>query len=82
MAPPASAGWDLGVPRYVEVARALAELRGQGLVREVGLTNFALAETRELVDAGVPVPVPGVLQALDDLLDLEIPEDGSLWETA
>ena len=41
--------WDNGVRRYVEVALALAELRAQGLVREIGLTNFALAQVVDVV---------------------------------
>lgn len=47
--------WDLSVRRYVDVALQLTVLRSEGLIREIGLTNFALAETREMVLAGVPI---------------------------
>ena len=58
--------WDLSVRRYVEVAQHLATLRGQGLVRELGLTNFALEPTREIVEAGVPIATTQVQLSLLD----------------
>jgi aryl-alcohol dehydrogenase-like predicted oxidoreductase len=63
---PVCAGWDLSIPRYVEVALSLAALKGEGLVREIGLTNFALAQTKEFVDAGVPVAATQVQLSLLD----------------
>ena len=54
------------VRRYVEVAQHLATLRGQGLVRELGLTNFALEPTREIVEAGVPIATTQVQLSLLD----------------
>jgi aryl-alcohol dehydrogenase-like predicted oxidoreductase len=58
--------WDLSVRRYVEVAQHLATLRRQGLVRELGLTNFALEPTREIVQAGVPIATTQVQLSLLD----------------
>lgn len=46
---------DYGVKRYVDVARMLGELREEGVIRELGVTNFDLPRLRELVDAGIPV---------------------------
>ena len=58
--------WDLSVQRYVEVAQALSQLKREGLVREIGLTNFALSPTREICDAGVPVAATQVQLSLLD----------------
>lgn len=52
--------------RYIDVALALTALQRRGLVREVGLTNFGLATTRELVAAGVPVAATQVQLSLLD----------------
>ncbi len=46
---------DYGVKRYSDVALWLAELRAEGLIREIGITNFDLKRTKEMVDAGVPI---------------------------
>ncbi|CAE8636757.1 unnamed protein product [Polarella glacialis] len=58
--------WDLSVRRYVQVALQLAELKQEGLIREIGLTNFALQQTRELREAGVPVASTQVQLSLID----------------
>ena len=58
--------WSLSVPRYVEVALALTKLRDEGLVREIGPTNFALTQTREMVEAGVPIVATQVQLSLLD----------------
>lgn len=47
--------WDYEVPRYVEVARWLDELRAAGKIRLLGATNFDVAHLRAIVDAGVQV---------------------------
>lgn len=47
--------WDYGDKRYLDALRQLAALRGEGLVREVGLTNFDAATTRAILDAGIPI---------------------------
>mmetsp|Transcript_1241 Transcript_1241/g.3252 ORF Transcript_1241/g.3252 Transcript_1241/m.3252 type:complete len:385 (+) Transcript_1241:44-1198(+) len=55
---------DYSVRRYVEVAKMLNELREEGLIDNIGLTNFDLPRLREFVDAGIPV-VSNQLSALD-----------------
>ena len=45
--------WDYGVPRYVEAALWLDDLRRAGKVRHIGLTNFDTARVREIAGAGV-----------------------------
>jgi aryl-alcohol dehydrogenase-like predicted oxidoreductase len=45
--------WDFGVPGYVEVAGWLEELRAQGKIRLLGVTNFDEGHLAELIDAGI-----------------------------
>ena len=47
--------WDVGVPGYVQAAQELARLRAAGKIRHVGLTNFNTNQTREIIEAGVPI---------------------------
>ena len=47
--------WDYTQPGYVEAAQSLQLLQKEGLVRQIGLTNFDTDHTRELLSAGVPV---------------------------
>lgn len=47
--------WDFDIPRYVEVARWLDEIRRAGKIGLVGATNFDVPRLREIVDAGVPI---------------------------
>ncbi len=47
--------WDFSVNRYIEVAQHLVELRSQGLIGEIGVTNFDGKHLRELINAGIPV---------------------------
>ena len=47
--------WDYSVDRYVETARHLETLRGEGAIRNIGVTNFDTARLSEILDAGVPV---------------------------
>ena len=47
--------WDFGVPRHVETARWLDELRLAGKIRHLGVTNFDRPHLEELVEAGVPL---------------------------
>jgi aryl-alcohol dehydrogenase-like predicted oxidoreductase len=47
--------WDYAVPGYVEAAVWLAELRTAGKIRHIGLTNFDVPRTAEILAAGVPV---------------------------
>ena len=52
--------WDTTVDSWLEAAQALSELRGEGLVQQIGITNFSTEETRALLDAGVPIAVTQV----------------------
>jgi aryl-alcohol dehydrogenase-like predicted oxidoreductase len=45
--------WSYDVPRYVEVAGWLAELKQAGKIRLLGTTNFDVPRMRELLDAGL-----------------------------
>ena len=65
--------WDVSVRRYVEVAASLGALQEEGLVRHIGLTNFALEQTREIVEAGVAV---ASTQVQLSLLDRRAEESG------
>lgn len=59
--------WDYAVPNYTRAALALQSLVGEGMVKHVGLTNFDLPRTRELMAAGVRVAAQQVqLSLLDD----------------
>jgi aryl-alcohol dehydrogenase-like predicted oxidoreductase len=60
------AWWDYAVPRYVETARWLDELRQAGKIRELGVTNFDVPRLREIVEAGVPIAAQQVQYSLLD----------------
>jgi len=47
--------WDFGVPRYVEVAHWLQELRDAGKIRHIGVTNFDRKHLKEVVSSGVEI---------------------------
>jgi aryl-alcohol dehydrogenase-like predicted oxidoreductase len=57
---------DYSVNRYTDVALWLTELREEGLIQEIGATNFDLKRLKELKTAGVPLVSHQVqLSALD-----------------
>lgn len=43
------------IKKYVDVALMLTELREEGLIGEIGATNFDLKRLKEMKDAGVPI---------------------------
>jgi len=47
--------WDYSVPRYVEAARWLDDCRRAGKIANLGVTNFDVPRSRELLAAGIPV---------------------------
>ena len=49
------AWWDLSQPRWVHAAEWLAELREEGVIRHLGVTNFDRASLGVLLRAGIPV---------------------------
>lgn len=54
------------VKRYVDVALWLTEMKEEGLIQEIGATNFDLKRLKELTNAGVPIVSNQVqLSALD-----------------
>ena len=57
---------NYGIKKYVDVALYLAELKEEGLIQEIGATNFDLKRLKELKNAGVPIVSHQVqLSALD-----------------
>ena len=54
------------VPKYIDVALWLTELKEEGWIQEIGATNFDLKRLKELKAAGVPLVSHQVqLSALD-----------------
>jgi aryl-alcohol dehydrogenase-like predicted oxidoreductase len=47
--------WDFSVPRYVETAVALDQLRQAGKIGRLAVTNFDTPHLKEIVTAGVPI---------------------------
>lgn len=47
--------WDYLDPRYIDAMLELAKLRDEGLIANLGLTNFNTAHLRILLGAGVPI---------------------------
>ena len=47
--------WDYLDPGYLTALEGLARLKEEGLIREVGLTNFNTAHARILIEMGFPV---------------------------
>lgn len=58
--------WDFGVRGWVRAARWLAELREEGIVRHIGVTNFDERPLRALLDEGIPVATNQVQFSLLD----------------
>lgn len=58
--------WDYSVPRYVEVASWLDELRRAGKIRLIGVTNFDVPRLQEIIAAGIPVASHQVQYSLLD----------------
>lgn len=46
---------DYSVKKYVDVALWLTEMKEEGLIQEIGATNFDLKRLKELKGAGVPI---------------------------
>jgi aryl-alcohol dehydrogenase-like predicted oxidoreductase len=47
--------WDYSVPRYIDTAFHLVDLKKAGKIRLIGVTNFDAPHLRELLDVGIPV---------------------------
>jgi aryl-alcohol dehydrogenase-like predicted oxidoreductase len=58
--------WDYDQPRYLDTARALADLQAEGKIALISGTNFDAAHVRQIANAGVPF---ATLQVQYSLLD-------------
>ncbi len=58
--------WDLDVPGWVRAAEWLAELRDDGVIRHIGVTNFGADALGTLLDEGIPVVTNQVQLSLLD----------------
>ncbi len=58
--------WNLAQPGYVEALGVLADLRREGKIAHLGLTNFNTGLTREILDAGIPLVSTQVQYSLLD----------------
>lgn len=58
--------WDYDIEGCVYAAECLAELRFNGIVRDIGLTNFDVPHLEEIAAAGVPVVTHQVQYSLLD----------------
>jgi aryl-alcohol dehydrogenase-like predicted oxidoreductase len=47
--------WDYADARYLDALRHLADLRGAGTIRHLGLTNFDTEHVGRIVEAGIPI---------------------------
>tara|TARA_B110001452_G_scaffold248748_1_gene235733 strand:- start:1429 stop:2457 length:1029 start_codon:yes stop_codon:yes gene_type:complete len=58
--------WDYLDSRFVDAAKHLVTLKGEGLLHEVAACNFDTPHLRELMDAGVPIVANQVQYSLLD----------------
>lgn len=58
--------WDYDVPGWMDALGHLVKLREQGLIEQIGLTNFSAQRTREILDAGFPIATTQVQYSLLD----------------
>jgi aryl-alcohol dehydrogenase-like predicted oxidoreductase len=58
--------WNLAQPGYVDALGILSDLRREGKIAHLGLTNFNTALTREILDAGIPLVSTQVQYSLLD----------------
>lgn len=53
--------WDYHFPGYLAALNALHELVKEGVIENIGLTNFDAEHTREIIEAGIPIVSTQVL---------------------
>lgn len=58
--------WDYGDERYLEALGHLSDLRDQGKIRHLGLTNFDTDHLQKIIEAGIPVTSNQVQYSLID----------------
>ena len=75
--------WDYAVPRYLEVAGWLNELRLEGKIANVSGTNFDTEKTVEILQAGVPLTSMQVQYSLLDARPerqmAKLAQDNNIW---
>ena len=59
--------WDYGDRRYLDALRHLADLRGEGRIRHLGLTNFDTERLHIIAEHGIPITSNQVQYSLVDL---------------
>ncbi|MEP6577146.1 MAG: aldo/keto reductase [Nitrososphaerota archaeon] len=47
--------WDYNNPYYMDALNYLSDLRGEGLIKHIGLTNFDTEHTQIMVDSGLRI---------------------------
>ena len=45
--------WDCSLPQYVNVIHYLNKLQQEGIIRNIGLTNFSIAQCQEIIATGI-----------------------------
>jgi aryl-alcohol dehydrogenase-like predicted oxidoreductase len=58
--------WDYDDPGYLDALAYLAELRDEGTIKHLALTNFDTAHLRRIVEAGIPIVSNQVQYSLID----------------
>ena len=59
--------WDYDDPRYLDALHHLAQLRDEGKIRHLGLTNFDTATLEKIIDGGIGIVSNQVQYSLVDL---------------
>ena len=47
--------WDTDYHGYIDALQYLKQLKDEGIVREIGLTNFGCGHTKEILEANIPI---------------------------
>ena len=75
--------WDYAVPRYLDVAGWLNELRLEGKIANISGTNFDSRRTLEILNAGVPLTSMQVQYSLLDTRPerqmVTLAQDNNIW---
>ncbi|KAI9365397.1 Aldo/keto reductase [Zopfochytrium polystomum] len=58
--------WEYSDRRYMDAMKAMDSLRKEGLIKNIGLTNFDTKRVKEFVDAGIPIVSNQVQYSLID----------------
>jgi len=58
--------WNANVPGEIETAQVLADLRREGKIRHIGVTNFSTPRLARFVEAGVPIVMNQLQYSLVD----------------